>query len=865
MDKIKRPLAAMILFALMFALFAAWPANAAELALDGTQSDWAVPELKEAYELGLTYPDIMKNFKSAITREEFCTIVVKLYEKLSGKTAQAVPANPFSDTNNPEILKAYNLKIVFGTAADKFSPKNNITRQEICVMIYRALEASVPNLDKKSPTAFAFSDAGKIADWALDAVKFCNKNGIMNGTSATTIDPLSKTTREQGIALLKRTYKSYAGKNYTKEMQNATLKGRVTDIYGSPISGASVTTGSSQAKTDAKGEFELERVQVVNQRSVVLFEKEGYFSLTRSGVKESDMYIEAVLSKKGNTNISLEESFNSAQGANLEVAGMKVDIPASGIMREDGTAYNGKVNADMLYLSPNNENFTEMMPGGDLAAIDSGNSEVILISWGMVNVELTDGSGNSLQLKDGSDAGVTFPIPAGMETNPPATIPLWYFDEEAGIWIEEGVATLKGNVYVGKVGHFSWHNLDQAEDIVTITGEVLCGCPPMPKPCKCDDVIPFVKVVAEGGGGMASTYTNSEGAFSLRVPANTPVTVTVSTKGGSDSQDVPGRPGGTKYKLPQPLRVPCEAEVLIRGEVICEHGKPVAYATVTGGGDSTKTNSKGEFVLRVPSNTLVTVTVTANGGSDSISVPAQPKCTTYHLPRALEVPCDEDEHKDPPGGGGGSSGGGGKGSSSGSVGTSTKLEQGSVKYAMTTSQGEDIYTSFVIATWKDYGWRFRWDMLEDRDDKKSRSASVINHFERTYFYGFRYDDEYGDLYEEYGYKYEGGGMWMDYPYNASEQSPYSFSVDENDPDLKLQGTKVYGGKLCNVYSYVHYNEQMGMTITGTIASWNGFQMFLEWESEYEGKPVKCTMVALEIATSVPDSAFTKTFDITWIG
>jgi hypothetical protein len=32
--------------------------------------------------------------------------------------------NPFKDTTNPEILKAYDLKIVKGTSADTFSPLN---------------------------------------------------------------------------------------------------------------------------------------------------------------------------------------------------------------------------------------------------------------------------------------------------------------------------------------------------------------------------------------------------------------------------------------------------------------------------------------------------------------------------------------------------------------------------------------------------------------------------------------------------------------------------------------------------------------------------------------------------------------------
>ena len=73
-------------------------------------------------------------------------------------------------------------------------------------MILRALNVSVQGLDT-SAGEFPFKDAGKIASWALDAMKFAYKNGIMKGLSAETIDPLSNTPREQAIILLLRTYK----------------------------------------------------------------------------------------------------------------------------------------------------------------------------------------------------------------------------------------------------------------------------------------------------------------------------------------------------------------------------------------------------------------------------------------------------------------------------------------------------------------------------------------------------------------------------------------------------------------------------------------------------------------------------------
>lgn len=195
-----------------------------KLVLDGTQSAWVEKELIEAYNYSLTYTTVMKSFQNPITRQEFCMIAVKLYEKLSGNKA-VVSSNPFNDTADPEILKAYNLKIVKGTSVGTFSPLNKITRQEICVMIFRTLEAAKPDLNKTISGSFPFTDGDKIAAWAIAAVKFAYLNNIMKGTSAITISPLSNTNREQGVILVKRTYDQYK----TQQVQaNAETKATIS-------------------------------------------------------------------------------------------------------------------------------------------------------------------------------------------------------------------------------------------------------------------------------------------------------------------------------------------------------------------------------------------------------------------------------------------------------------------------------------------------------------------------------------------------------------------------------------------------------------------------------------------------------------
>lgn len=172
-------------------------------------SSWAVSELETAEQLGLFTNKVTSGLKQDITREEFCGIAVKLYEQLSGKQALPSIVNPFTDTSDSDILKAYEKEIVNGVSADRFAPNNKISRQEICVMITRALKAAKPDLKISITDYERFDDESKIASWAINEVRFASKNNIMKGVGGKTIDPLGNTSREQGVILVKRTYENF--------------------------------------------------------------------------------------------------------------------------------------------------------------------------------------------------------------------------------------------------------------------------------------------------------------------------------------------------------------------------------------------------------------------------------------------------------------------------------------------------------------------------------------------------------------------------------------------------------------------------------------------------------------------------------
>ena len=307
-------------------------------------------------------------------------------------------------------------------------------------------------------------------------------------------------------------------------MEDIALSGIVRDASGTPIEGVSIVSGSSAATTNTDGFFEFDQIQVVNvlnDRSVVRFSKAGYFDVVRSMNADDDAADgaswEVVMCKKENNDFTSIKTYSSSSDQTLQAGEMKIEMPQDGY-KVDGTgaSYTGKVKSEMVYLDPNNERFSEMMPGGDLAAVRSDNSRAQLVSYGMTDLNMYAENGDKLQLKDGSKAKLTFPIPAGMGENPPASIPLWSFNEKTGLWEEEGSAALQGNVYVGEVAHFSWVNLDYPEKQGTVYGYVK------------DDtgkVLPGVRLSI--GQLLASTVSKSDGYYSHEVPANTDFSITV--------------------------------------------------------------------------------------------------------------------------------------------------------------------------------------------------------------------------------------------------------------------------------------------------------------------------------------------------
>ena len=80
--------------------------------------------------------------------------------------------------------------IVGGYGGGVFGPDDPITREQLAAILWRY--AGSP---ESSHSLDAFTDAGQISDWAMDAMRWANENGVLNGDGSGHLIPRGNATR----------------------------------------------------------------------------------------------------------------------------------------------------------------------------------------------------------------------------------------------------------------------------------------------------------------------------------------------------------------------------------------------------------------------------------------------------------------------------------------------------------------------------------------------------------------------------------------------------------------------------------------------------------------------------------------------
>jgi len=178
----------------------------AELVKEGKSEE----EIAKSKKYNLITDKTNSQFQSNITREVFCELIVKLYESLT-KDFEDISDNPFNDTTNIKVLKAYNLGITNGISSTEFGPNRYITREEAATLLSRAIYQAKQKsylYNENKGESIGFWDLSDISNWAILGVNEMAKEGYIEGTDSGHFYPKYYITIEESLALVVRVYES---------------------------------------------------------------------------------------------------------------------------------------------------------------------------------------------------------------------------------------------------------------------------------------------------------------------------------------------------------------------------------------------------------------------------------------------------------------------------------------------------------------------------------------------------------------------------------------------------------------------------------------------------------------------------------
>ena len=179
---------------------------------------WAADAINSLADSGVIKGTSENTFSPAnnITRADFALLLVRAFALESDNTENFADVSS-SDYFASELAIARNTGIVNGIGENKFAPRNTITRQDMMVIVYRALQNQSLLLEEKGDRRMAvdevlsqYPDFDTVAPYAKEAVTALIGAGLVNGKNGK-IAPADYTTRAEVAVLIKRIL------DYTKE------------------------------------------------------------------------------------------------------------------------------------------------------------------------------------------------------------------------------------------------------------------------------------------------------------------------------------------------------------------------------------------------------------------------------------------------------------------------------------------------------------------------------------------------------------------------------------------------------------------------------------------------------------------------
>lgn len=137
--------------------------------------------------------------KANITREQFAKIITLAFDKYDSSLSANYNDAAENAWYSPYVASAAACGYMNGIGDGNFGIASPITREDICVAIYRAAKDNGINFTK---TKTDFTDFENVSDYAKEAVSMLAGEGIINGMGDGNFAPKQKATRAQAAKLV---------------------------------------------------------------------------------------------------------------------------------------------------------------------------------------------------------------------------------------------------------------------------------------------------------------------------------------------------------------------------------------------------------------------------------------------------------------------------------------------------------------------------------------------------------------------------------------------------------------------------------------------------------------------------------------
>lgn len=173
-----------------------------EIFTDLGDVEWAKESILALYEKGIVSGVGNKLYapQSNVTREQFIVMIMRALEIEATETNSDFTDVQAGTYYEKYVATAKKVGIVKGISENAFGVGNNITRQDLAVMVVNAAKYKQMPLD--GDKAIVFADDENISEYAKDAVEVLVKTGAINGFSDNTFRPKNNCTRAQSAKII---------------------------------------------------------------------------------------------------------------------------------------------------------------------------------------------------------------------------------------------------------------------------------------------------------------------------------------------------------------------------------------------------------------------------------------------------------------------------------------------------------------------------------------------------------------------------------------------------------------------------------------------------------------------------------------